>query len=82
MFVLKWERLAISDYVQRSIDAGFPLSREEAHEFRNEYMWEWQRVMNDLKIRNAKKITLTIIAIDQIIKHNGAENYACKPGLN
>ena len=81
-FVLTWERLAIADYVQRSLQSGFSVSPTDAYEFGNEFPWEWAKVASELKINDHRKIMLSIIAIDQIINHSGAENFTCAPGLN
>jgi len=82
LFALKWEKVAIADYVRRSVQSGFSMSVNETNEFRSEFLWEWNRVIEELEINDRKKIALSIIAIDQIINNTGVENYACKPGLN
>jgi len=82
LFALKWEKLAIADYVQRSLQSGFSVSSNDINEFRDEFLWEWDKVASELKINDHRKIMLSIIAIDQIINHAGAENFTCAPGLN
>lgn len=82
IWTIKYQKLAIADYVMRAKYSGFRFSADDINEIYEECKWEWSEVQKEFHTTCPVNTALIIIGTNYIVHNHSTDAEVYPPSLN